>query len=853
MSTTPAVPKTLDLAKEPIEDPDKDPRKDQRKERSAVRSLLRLWPYVRPVRGRLFTAAVVAVVASCAGLVIPLVLKWMVDGPVAGRDTGGVWLGALFLFLLGVVEAVLFGLRRWLVARPLAGVEAAMRADLYRHLQRLPVAFHDRWPSGQLLSRGTTDLMLLRMFLAFPLTFLLVNGVTILVGVIIMLAQEWTLGLVLLAPAVPVMIVCWLFEKRYSKVARQAQDQVGDLTTLVEESVLGIRIIKGFGRHRSQALAFRDLSRTLRGTELAKARLLAAIFAAITILPELAIGAALVLGTVQVADGELSTGTLVAFLSTALALRWPIESIGFLLAMSQEAATATERYFEVLDAEPESGGAGSGAGAASRTGSGTRAGTSTGSGMEAGTSAGAAALHGGTRTTVPHPATASGADAGAEGGSGAAAAATHGGTPTAAAATASGAASGKGADAASAASAAAHRGTPTAAGATAGADAAAAATHSGTRTAVPAPADAPDATSGEGASATPGADPAVRRGTPTAEATPAGALDVDVAAGVAATARHGRTPTAAAATARASDADTGAGAGVAAAAGHGGSPAVTAIPATAPSAAGTRTGGLQFHGVRFRYPDAPADSTPILDRIDLHIRPGETMALVGATGTGKTTLTALVPRLHEVTRGRITLDGVDITDMPRETLRALVAVAFEEPTLFSASVGENVLMGAGSGAGEAELNRALAVAQADFTHGLPQGTDTQVGEQGLSLSGGQRQRLALARAVVGRPRFLVLDDPLSALDVHTETLVEAALRRVLAETTALVVAHRPSTVLLADRVALLSRGRIAAVGTHHELLRTNAEYAWLMSGTAEGTADRTTGETAAGTTEEDTR
>ncbi|MFD3382046.1 MULTISPECIES: ABC transporter ATP-binding protein [unclassified Streptomyces] len=606
--------------------------------RSAVRSLLRLWPYVRPVRVRLFTAAVVAVAASCTGLVIPLVLKWIVDGPVADRDTGGVWLGALYLLLLGLAEAALFGLRRWLVARPLAGVEASMRADLYRHLQRLPVAFHDRWPSGQLLSRGTTDLMLLRMFLAFPLTFLLVNGVTILVGFIIMLAQEWTLGLVLLAPAVPVMIVCWLFEKRYSKVARRAQDQVGDLTTLVEESVLGIRIIKGFGRHRSQALAFRDLSRTLRGTELAKARLLAWIFAAITILPELAIGAALVLGTVHVADGELSTGTLVAFLSTALALRWPIESIGFLLAMSQEAATATERYFEVMDAEPESG-----------------------------------------LAVPPRHAVAAAA---------------------------------------------------------------------GPKTGV-----------------------AVGTGTATATAT------------------------------------------------------------------ATATGGLRFHAVRFRYPDAPPGSSPVLDRIDLHIRPGETMALVGGTGTGKTTLTALVPRLHEVTSGRITLDGVDITEMPRETLRALVAVAFEEPTLFSASVGENVLMGAGAHAGETELNRALAVAQADFVHALPQDTDTQVGEQGLSLSGGQRQRLALARAVVGRPRFLVLDDPLSALDVHTEALVEAALRRVLADTTALVVAHRPSTVMLADRVALLSEGRITAVGTHHELLRTSAEYAWLMSGTAEPAAE----------------
>ncbi|PZG96771.1 ABC transporter [Streptomyces sp. NTH33] len=591
--------------------------------RSAVRTLLRLWPYVRPVRVRLSTAAFVAIVASCVGLVIPLVLKWMVDGPVADRDPRGVWLGALYLLLLGVAEALLFGLRRWLVARPLSHVEAEMRAGLYGHLQRLPVAFHDRWASGQLLSRGTTDLMLLRQFLAFPLTFLLVNGVTIVVGVVIMLMQDWTLGLVMLTPAVPLVALSAAFEKRYAHVARLAQDQVGDLTTVVEESVLGIRVIKGFGRHRSQARAFRELSRTLRGTELRKARLLATIWAVIMALPEVAIGAALVVGAVQVADGSLSTGTLVAFLSTALALRWPVESIGFLLAMSQEAATATARYFEVLDAEPED--------------------------------------------------------------------------PPA----------------------------------------------SGEREPVP----------GGGVRG-----PAVR------------------------------------------------------------------------GAARRLSDGLRFHGVRFRYPDAPPGSPPLLDRIDLHIRPGESMALVGATGSGKTTLTALIPRLHEVTEGRITLDGQDITELSREELRSMVAVAFEEPTLFSASVGDNVLMGAGATAGAAELNRALSIAQADFAHALPQGTDTQVGEQGLSLSGGQRQRLALARAVVGRPRFLVLDDPLSALDVHTEAAVEAALRQVLADTTALIVAHRPSTVLLADRVALLSGGRIAAVGTHHELLRTNAEYAHLMAG-----------------------
>ncbi|MBZ4020702.1 ABC transporter ATP-binding protein, partial [Streptomyces purpurogeneiscleroticus] len=579
--------------------------------RSPVRSLLRLWPYVRPVRARLAGAAGVAVLASGTGLLIPLVLKWLVDGPVAERDTAGIRLGGGILLLLGLAEAGLFGLRRWLVARPLASVEAAMRAALYRHLQRLPVAFHDRWPTGQLLSRGTTDLQLLRMFLAFPLTFLFVNGVTILAGCAILLAQRWSLGLVLLVPIVPLVVLCSVFEAKYSVAARRSQDQVGDLTTLVEESVLGIRIIKGFGRHRAQARAYTALTHELRATELHKARLLAAIWGVITVLPETAIGAALILGTVQVADGDLSAGTLVAFLSTALALRWPVESIGFLLAISNESATAADRYFEVMD--------------------------------------------------VPE------------------------------------------ADAADASVLPAAPGAP-----------------------------APD--------------------------------------------------------------------------------------------------GLALTGVEFRYPDAPAGAPPTLRGVDLHVRPGETMALVGATGSGKTTLTALVPRLYDATGGRITLDGRDIMTLPRDELRSLVAVAFEEPTLFSASAAENVLMG-GEEADEDGVRRALRVAQAhEFVAALPQAEHTQVGEQGLSLSGGQRQRLALARAVVGSPRFLVLDDPLSALDVHTEARVEAALREVLATTTALIVAHRPSTVLLADRVALLSGGRITAVGTHQQLLRESAEYAHLMSG-----------------------
>jgi ATP-binding cassette, subfamily B, bacterial len=246
-------------------------------------------------------------------------------------------------------------------------------------------------------------------------------------------------------------------------------------------------------------------------------------------------------------------------------------------------------------------------------------------------------------------------------------------------------------------------------------------------------------------------------------------------------------------------------------------------------------GRLRFEGVEFSHPDS---AVPVLRGIDLEVAPGETVALVGLTGSGKTTLTALVPRLFDVTAGRITLDGRDIRDIRLSSLRRVVSTAFEEPTLFSASVRENVTLGRPDATAE-DLAEALRIAQAEFVYELPWGLDTRIGEQGITLSGGQRQRLALARAVLGRPRVLVLDDPLSALDVHTEALVEEALARVLADTTALLVVHRPSTVALADRVALLSGGRIAATGSHTELLATVPEYRAVLSATeADRVADR---------------
>lgn len=246
----------------------------------------------------------------------------------------------------------------------------------------------------------------------------------------------------------------------------------------------------------------------------------------------------------------------------------------------------------------------------------------------------------------------------------------------------------------------------------------------------------------------------------------------------------------------------------------------------------TATGRIRFEDVSFRY---PGSNEWILRGVALEIEPGETLAIVGATGSGKTTVASLVPRLYDATEGRVTLDGVDVRDVALASLRRHVGVAFEDPVLFSMSARENLVLGWPDATDE-DIERALRTAHATFVYDLPWGLDTRIGEQGYSLSGGQRQRLALARAVIGRPQVLVLDDPLSAVDVHTEAQIEAALASVLRGVTALLVVHRPSTLALADRVALLDDGAIAAVGTHHQLLETVPLYRDILSQEAEEVA-----------------
>ncbi|WP_456786542.1 ABC transporter ATP-binding protein [Cellulomonas sp. P5_C5] len=586
---------------------------------STTRVLLRLRRWARPALPRIALGGLTALGASLLALAVPQVLRVIVNGPLLSEGSQrGVVLGALVVLGLGVLEAFLVWCRRALILTPGTTVERDMRTDLFQHLLDLPVEFHDRWSGGQLLSRIMSDLGTIRRWTVFGLVMMLVSATTVVVGIGLMIATSWVLGLVYLVGAVPMIWLGFRFREDYKVVARRARDQAGDLATTVEESVHGIRVLKAFGRGDDALGDFARQADELRTTEVHKAKTLSRVSFALGAIPEAILAVSLGFGVVLTSRGELSVGALVAFFATAAVVNNPVERLGMLLAMTLDAKAATDRYLQVMD-----------------TGSAVR-------------------------------------------------------------------------------------------------------------------------------------DPA--------------------------------------------------------------SP--VALPAAGP--AGSR---VELSGVHFAHPrSAGADGelrggADILAGIDLVLQPGETMALVGLTGSGKTTLLQLVPRLYDVTAGSVRIDGVDVRDLTRADLRAAVSIAFEDPILFSASVRENVLLGTdltGQAADEL-VAEALDVARAGFAYRLPDGLDTIIGEEGLSLSGGQRQRIALARAIAVRPRVLLLDDPLSALDVTTEAAVTGRLREMLTGTTTLVVAHRPSTVALADRVAVLEDGRITGIGRHADLLSTHPHYRYVLT------------------------
>jgi len=560
-------------------------------------------PYLLPYRGRWTAMVLVAVVSLVATVAIPLMTKAVIDGPVRHQDQQGLWVLGAAAMGVGVSEAVLWFIRRWLVARATMGVEADIRKDLYARLQILPMSFHGRWQSGQLLSRIMNDLSTIRRFMSFGMVFLLLNILQITVVTAILLAMYWPLGVVVLLSIVPITLTVLHFEHDYTRLSRLAQDQSGHVATHVEEAALGVRVVKSFGREDHVYDRFDEQLTNLYDTQVSRVSVSAKFWTLLEIIPNLTLIVVLGFGAYAAGHGYVTMGTLVAFITMMLSLVWPIASLGFLLSMTQESFTAANRIAEIFDAPRE----------------------------------------------------------------------------------------------------------------------------------------------------------------------------------------------------------------------------ITDGPSNEPPSGGR----LELVDVGFRFPDTAPDDWA-LRHIDATVEPGETLALVGSTGSGKSVLAALLSRLYDVTEGEIRIDGKDIRELSLPALRETVATAFEDPTLFSMSVAENLRLGRPDATDE-QLAQAVEVAAAQFVYDLPFGLDTRIGEQGMSLSGGQRQRLSLARAILAAPKILVLDDTLSALDVHTEAIVEEALRRVLHSVTGIVVAHRASTVLLADKVALLSEGTITHIGTHAQLLTSVPQYRYLLA------------------------
>ena len=565
------------------------------------------WRYVRTiVRSQAYgvTGAVFSGLLWQTGAVAaPLVVKYAIDHGIVTHDHQALWIWLVVLLGVGLLEVVAGGFRHLYAIRNRANSDARVRDAIFAHALRLDASYHDRVGPGELLSRASSDsLHVARMMDAIGHTIGYV--LTVVAVAIVMLFLDWQLALIVLIPVPFVTVGAWLYSRRYDRGTRELQESWAEASTLVEETVSGIRVVKGLGAGDALIGRFRSRSSEIMDRALALARLDAVFLPLLEMLPLLGIAAVLFFGGRRVIDGTLTVGSFVAFSAYVVMLVWPLRILGQRVTTVQKALAASGRITEVLEAEP--------------------------------------ALR----------------------------------------------------------------------------------------------------------------DP-----------------------------RH---------------------------------PEVLEQPVR---------GDVRLDEIRFGHENGHA----VLDGLDLHVAPGESLALVGATGSGKSTVAGLLARLYDPDGGRVLLDGHDLRELRLADVRRAVALVFEETFLFSESVRENIRLGRPE-AGDGEVQRAAELAgAAAFVDDLPDGYDTVLGERGFSLSGGQRQRIAIARAILADPAVLVLDDATSAVDATKEHEIRAALAEVMLGRTTLVIAHRPATIALADRVAVLAGGRIVEHGTHAELISRSPRYRALLA------------------------
>jgi ATP-binding cassette subfamily B protein len=558
----------------------------------------RLLGFLRPYRRGVAFSGLLAALAMAMTAAIPWLAGRAID-QIREGDRSGLRTLALAVVAAGILRLGLTVARRLIAGRVSLGVEMDLRQRMYGHLQGLELPFFDRQQTGQLMSRATVDLQVVRFFLGYGLIFILQSGLTILLSAGAMLATQPGLAAISLAPVPFVILIAARYGRRARPALQEVQQRIAELTADVEENVGGVRVVKAFAREERQLSRFRDQVGRVFDQAMISTRLQAFYNPFIGFLPQVGLAAILFLGGRQVIRGQLTIGQFSAFYTYLLMLLSPMRTLGISLGMAQRATAAGARMFEILDREP--------------------------------------------RITSP----------------------------------------------------------------------------------------------------------------PDARPLPEG------------------------------------------------------------------NGSVRLQGVTLEYEGA---GRPALRDVDLDVAAGTTVALVGATGSGKTTLVQLIPRLYDVTGGAVLVDGADVRDVEIGSLRSAVAIVDDDPFLFSATVAENIAYARADATPE-EIERAARRAQAhDFIERLPDGYDTRVGERGLTLSGGQRQRIAIARAFLADPRILVLDDATSSVDASTEQEIKVALREVMAGRTTFVIAHRLSTISLADEIVVLEDGEVIADGTHDELLEQSELY-----------------------------